>query len=59
MNATPKHPSGKDFFYPVPIEGTELFWEGNISVDSAITNAKTLLTHCNQDPSQVYLQLDN
>ena len=26
VNATPKHPSGKDFFYPVPIEGTELFW---------------------------------
>ena len=59
VNTTPLHPSGKDFFAPVLISGTELFLERNVGARGAIGNAKRLLAHCNQDASQVYLKMDS
>ena len=59
VNTTPLHSSGKHFFHPVPIPGTKMVCEGHVSAKEAVVNAKKLLIHCNEDPSQVYVQLDS
>ncbi|MCE2405394.1 MAG: hypothetical protein J4F43_09595 [Dehalococcoidia bacterium] len=59
VNTVPQHPGGNHFNAPRQVAGTELSVEANISSQAAIANAKRLLTYCNEDASQVYLQLDN
>ena len=57
VNTEPKHPE-KPFKQPKSINNTVLYTERNIDCKAATANAKKLLTHCNQDPGQVYLKLD-
>ena len=56
VNIEPKHPD-KPFKQSTHIDNTALYTERNIDCKAAASNARKLLTHCKQDPSQVYLKL--
>ena len=51
------HPGGIPFKSPVSLEGTGIVMEGNLSARSAVRQAKRVLEHFHQDPSQVFLRL--
>ncbi len=57
VNAMPQHQEGNSFVHTIPIPGTPLFLEGNVSSRSATANAKKLLQHCGVDPATVYVQV--
>ena len=49
------HPSGKPFFNPKPIAGTDLIVETNLNRFESTRRAKVLMSRCGQDLSRVHL----
>ena len=49
------HPSGKPFFNPKPIAGTDLIAETNLNRFESTRRAKVLMSRCGQDLSRVHL----
>jgi len=49
------HPSGRPFFKPKPIVGTDLIAETNLSRFESTRRAKVLMSRCRQDLSRVHL----
>ena len=49
------HPSGKPFFNPKPVAGTNLIVEANLSSLESARRSKVLMNHCGQDLSRVHL----
>ena len=57
VHTSPQHPQGNQFAQVVPLTGTPLYLEGNVSSLASTANAKTLLTHCDQSLLEVLLKL--
>lgn len=49
------HPSGKPFFNPKPIAGTDLIAEANLNRFESTSRAKALMSRCGQDLSRIHL----
>ena len=52
-----KHQDGSPFKHPIPLPGTDITMEANLSSTRSIRNSQVLLEHFGQDPSQVFLKL--
>ena len=52
-----KHQDGSPFKHPIPLAGTDITMEANLSSTRSIRNSQVLLEHFGQDPSQVFLKL--
>ena len=57
VHSEPKHPAGNVFKMVVPIHGTRLYIDGNISSIASTSNTKKALNHCGQDPAAVFVKI--
>ena len=57
FNTNGIHPNGGEFNGPIPLSGTGIVVEGNISATLIVRSVRRLMQHFGQDPSQVYLKL--
>lgn len=52
------HPTGREFAGPVPIVGSPLYVEANLSAPDCAKHAINLLTHCGISPDTVWLKIE-
>ncbi len=57
FNTNGKHPNGGEFHTPIPLGGTGIVIEGNISATLSVRSTRRLMEHLGEDPSQVFLRL--
>ena len=57
LSSSGRHPSGKDFHRPVPIENTGIQMEGSFNPDKLVRHTCQLLQEFDQSPSTVFLRL--